>query len=280
MILYEVTFGKVAAKDRQEAEDLVDWYLSCLVKNGQACEDYFLILRSSKLCAYVALRGTKAHLPKYHCEYGRGYLKRVKAFFGTAPRWKLIDDDAPHRDTLWTGASFLYLATHMLDYESPLWRGDNGKPIPFYRVPGTHEDRQSVHFWSYGYRSHDLIWFRSGALEIPAYRQLAEPSSDLSQEGLALCAMIEKATGVPTYYYIMRFWGRRKGEERRKCPGCGRKWRTQHPAEEGGPFWQFAFRCERCRLVSHLAVADDDERHASIGEYSPGKARKAKNRAT
>jgi len=67
-------------------------------------------------------------------------------------------------------------------------------------------------------------WLLSGALEIPAYKKLADPTSELSVNGRELCARIEKATQKPTYYFLMRYWGRNDGEATRSRPLCGAKW--------------------------------------------------------
>ena len=67
---------------------------------------------------------------------------------------------------------------------------------------------------------HDLLQLECGPLEIAAYRELAEPCSALAREGRALAASVEQATGVPTYYYLLRYWGR-PSEHDRPCPGCG-----------------------------------------------------------
>lgn len=55
------------------------------------------------------------------------------------------------------------------------------------------------------------------------------------------------------------------GEAERVCPECGGRWK-QKSGEGRGMDW-FDFRCEPCRLVSHLASTTEDERHARIGEY-------------
>jgi predicted nucleic acid-binding Zn ribbon protein len=247
MILYEVAFGRVDRKNRGEAEDIVESYIAAMLHNGQASGQYYVITRNGILT--------------------KNDFKKVTVFFGKAPKWKLLDDGVSRQETTAKNAPFLYLFTHLFDFESPLCRADNGKPIPFYRLPGsTYQDRNDIYGWQCAYRHCDSIWIDSSALEIPAYKQLADPFSALSQEGIKICKKIEKITGVPTYYYLMRYWGRRKDEAKRKCPICGHAWRTKH--HENNPiFWQFAFKCKKCRLVSHAAVCYDDPRHAVIGEY-------------
>jgi len=149
-----------------------------------------------------------------------------------------------------------------------LCRGDNGKPIPVYRLPGTHEDREAIYFWQRTYHEYNGIWLGCGELEIPVYKQLADPSSELSQKGREICRAVEKAIRIPTYYFLMRYWGRRSGEDERLCPGCGRAWLSRYPTDHPRGWWQFAFQCHNCRLVSQVADCDEDERHAVIGEYT------------
>ena len=269
MILHEVTFGPVDRKNRQDAEIFVEYYLAALLHNGQVCGEYFIVVKKGSLTALLSLSGMKAKSLRYHCKYGKKRFKQIKEFFGKPPQWKLLEDVGPKRDTTWMGAPFLYLCTDHLTWESPLCRGDNGKPIPLYRLPGAHEDREAIYFWQDAYHAYDAIWMKCSALEIPVYKQLADPSSELSQQGLKICKAIEKVTGVPTYYYLTRYWGRRDNEDKRKCPGCGSAWRMANPSHRSSGFWHFAFQCKRCRLVSHLADSNDDERHAVIGEFHP-----------
>ena len=97
------------------------------------------------------------------------------------------------------------------------------------------------------------------------YKQLANPNSELSEQGRNICFTIEKTTQIPTYYYLIRYWGR-KNEADRKCPGCGGKWFI--PSDINEPkFHQFEFMCSKCKLVSHIPSSCDNERYARIGEY-------------
>jgi hypothetical protein len=66
---------------------------------------------------------------------------------------------------------------------------------------------------------------------------------------------------------LTRYWGRPKGEDQRLCPGCRNPWRAERLQESPGRFWQSDFQCDRCRLVSHVAVSTDGGRHARIGEF-------------
>jgi predicted nucleic acid-binding Zn ribbon protein len=280
MILHKVIFGPIPLRKRQEAEDAVNSYISVLLHNGQVVGEYFQVMQNGELCAYVNLGGVKALSTKHQSDYASDRLNKVVAVFNQQPKWTLADDDAPQRDTTWNRAPFLYLFTSiMCDWGSPLCRGDNGKRIPLYRLAGQHEDREEIYFWKRAYCDHDAIWMACGKLEIPAYRQLALPDSELSERGRDVCRKVESTTGVPTYYFLMRYWGRKDGEDLRPCPGCGRPWRLEEPAGQSEKFCDFTFRCEKCRLVSHKADSYDDPRHASIGEWQ-GTGTRAKSSVT
>ena len=139
--------------------------------------------------------------------------------------------------------------------------------MPLFTLPVPDQIKEDLYSWQKDYRELDSVWMRSGPVEMPAYRQLAVPCSDLSVDGRRLCREIENATGIPTFYYLMRYWGRPKGEDDRSCPGCGEGWKaSESESEYGEKFHQFHFKCEPCRLVSHKGKGADG-RHARIGEF-------------
>ena len=139
--------------------------------------------------------------------------------------------------------------------------------VPTYAIPISFETKEGLYCWQKGYHDLDNIHLGSGVLEIPAYRQLADPNSELSQEGRHLCRQIEIGTGIPTFYYLMKYWARETGEEDRLCPGCGNNWKVEGVEASPKQFYQFDFRCDKCRLVSHLGVSTDGGDNVGIGEF-------------
>ena len=114
---------------------------------------------------------------------------------------------------------------------------------------GEHGDYEDVRHWGYHYCAFDSLWFASGIGERFAYRQLSDADSELSKEGRDLCRRIEAGAGVPTYYYLMRYFARsKKGELKSRCPDCGGEW-----LNESDSLKRYEFRCDRCRLVSNIA---------------------------
>jgi len=275
MLLFKVRFDPKGKQDKTDLEESARWYISSLFHNGQACGEYFCFWNRGVLNAYVCLTGVNAHALRYHSKYGKKHLREIVETFGRAPEWIPLDGDTPKRNPSWSTAPLLYLYTTGLDWDPPVCRGDNGQPIPTYLLPVSHDIRDGLRSWASSYGDHDCVWLHSGTLEIPAYKELVEPGSELSLCGRDLCRSIEEGTGIPTYYYLMRYWGRRKDESQRKCPGCGRKWRVSELSNEEKPFWEFDFRCDKCRLVSRDACDFEDERHARIGEYCSPRVKKS-----
>ena len=277
MYLVKVDFGACSkGYSRPSVSDIAGDYLSTLLHNGQICGDYSCAFCDGRFVAYTHVVRPGASAEQHHSQWGLSSLQKVIEAFGQAPQWHIIEDDVPKRFPSWERSSSLYLFTHAFDDTSPVCCGDSGRPIPLYLLPISDETREYLYFWGRHYKDHDNIWFGSGALEIPAYKQTADPRSELSTTGRELCRDIEEATGKRTFYYLQRYWGRKVGEEKRLCPMCGRRWRTALKESEKTPFWKFSFCCVRCRLVSHCAVSYDDERHAAIGEF-PRQSRSARN---
>lgn len=265
MILANVTFGSLRGKKRDELEDAVESYLAALFKGGQICGERFLTLTKGKLNAHVLLAAPEAMSLRFHTAWGKRDLAKVVSLFGREPVWKILDDDAGKTSSKWRGAPYLYLFTTWVDWYSPVCRGGGKRPVPLFTLPVSDQIKEDLYGWQKEYRDLDGVWMGSGPVEMPAYRQLADPRSALSEEGRRLCREIESATGLPTFYYLMRYWGRPKGEDERSCPGCGEAWKASEP-EYGERFHQFHFKCEPCRLVSHVGKSPDG-RHARIGEF-------------
>ena len=53
---------------------------------------------------------------------------------------------------------------------------------------------------------------------------------------------IEDHTGIPTFYYVVRYYGRGSADANRPCPLCGK---PLEPAPGGIPQW-----CFQCRVLT------------------------------
>ncbi len=212
-------------------------------------------------------------------------LTRVIQLCSEIPSWRVLDDRIVKFDSIdtdWASASALYLFTHAFRESSPVCRADDGTAVPLYKLPVDQRSREDLHWWMAVYRELDRIWLDSGHLEIPA-RQLVDPNSQFSRRGRKLADAVEEATGLQTYYYLMRYWGRKRGEATRRCPGCGAKWAVT-ATPDGKGLSKHEFRCEPCRLISSLADDYSEPSRTLIGEWrsrgtkSTGAAATTRNR--
>ena len=272
MIFYQISFGPYCEGRYDEAVKLIEDYLSslmfnCQTSNTQMNEDESrkIMAWNGEIVAYVYAQGTDAGCLKYHDRLGKKARKQLHDFFGQWPVWRCNEDFPVKRKTSWKNAPYLCIYTHYSLSDSPLIRGDNADVIPLYRVPITHQDRADAYCWQRLYRSLDDVCMATGDLEMQAYRALATLESECTDRGRKLCFAIEKATGIPTYYYLKRIYGREYAEEKnRRCPGCGKSWFVKNP--DNNASWKCDFMCKKCRLVSDIAEWDDELRYAKIGE--------------
>jgi predicted nucleic acid-binding Zn ribbon protein len=270
MIFYRVSFGYYDKNDFEDAITAVNNYLVALTGNGQIDKNYTIVPWQKQVVAYLNAIGLEADLLKSHSARGKECLQEIEKFFKRPPVWCCNEDFPPKQKAVWKNASFLYLYVPDNQQGTPLYRGDNNDAIPLYRVPIADNERENICFWQQYYREYNNLWLENGKWSIDAYRMLADPESELSKQGRELCLAIEKTTGIPTYYYLKRFFGRKFEEEiQRKCPCCSNSWAVEQPTQEISEpkrFCHFYFQCQPCRLVSYPANGKINLRYAKIGE--------------
>jgi len=265
-LTFETPHRKAAAYDVQ---DMATRYLAALAKNGQIYGDCPLSVVNGKLTAFVYIPRPDALSVQYQSEWVKEAFEQTVEFFGRSPTSQVLDDVVPKRFAPWQRSASFYLFTHFLSTESALCCGNTGLSLPLYLLPIAQQLREQIMFWASDYRSCDQLYMSSGQLEIPAYRQMADPDSELSNTGRSLCRQIEDATGKPTYYYLHRYWQQKTGEATRPCPSCGGSWHcSNRDALKNRGLRGFYFQCDRCRIVSDLATGDIHEKYARIGAYT------------
>ncbi|WP_371824040.1 DUF2310 family Zn-ribbon-containing protein [Hahella sp. HN01] len=268
-MLYKISFRPDASRDfdMTEAKEVFENYLAAMLKNGQIFGDYYIVSQNGALHAYANLQGAQAMHRKHHSQFGLDCLAKINALFGTHPHWECLED-MQEEEFDWRTSSSLILATDMFAEGASLRREGDGKGVPLYHLPVSDEVRENIYRWNLSYQAHDQLWIDSGSLEIPAYKEMTDVNSELSEMGREYCRLIELATDLPTYYFLYRYWGRGQDEAHRKCPGCGGRWRTSEPLDGRREYWLFPFKCDPCRLVSGAGVEMDDDDLALIGEWT------------
>jgi predicted nucleic acid-binding Zn ribbon protein len=284
MLLTEYVFVPrlESTESKGELADAVQGLFAAFSKNGQVWGEEVWGWVDGALRVMCTVPQPDALSSQHHSRQAVADFERVASLCSQPPRWRVLDDRAkrPTAAHRWQAGPGLYLFTTMFDATSPVCDGANGEPIPLYVLPVDEQVREALRFWMARYKIMDELQLNSSTLEVDAYRELADPASELAKQGRLLAKTIEETTRLPTFYYLMRYWGRRNGEEGRLCPSCGGAWAVGLGSHQRGLGW-FDFRCEPCRLVSHVGVSLEDERRAQIGEWpacKPGQSRRHENK--
>lgn len=271
MYIATISFPSKLPVRKAALMDLADAYLTSLADAGQIGATTTLAWTGGVLTAYVEASHPDALLERNHTEWGLKSLRAIRQKTGSEPVFTILDDEVPKRFPVWNRAPFLVLYANYWDDDHPIRRGTDGFPFPSYQLPIDQPLMHNLLCWRDEYQCLMGVWFRSGPLETRAYRQLADPSTALGKDARRHCREIEESTGIPTFYFLFRYWKRRESESSRVCPLCGRPWLLERPHASRKRGWRIQFKCDECRIVSDLGDVYDGERHARIGEY-PEKA--------
>jgi predicted nucleic acid-binding Zn ribbon protein len=246
MLVASVSF-RAEAHDLDRVADRASGLLSCWYKNGQILGDSSpLADREGVLEAFVrmpeltSLDGTNDNV------YARQALAQL------LPTLPVVQVLGPEPDGVTTCrcsvSSALTFFTHYLSTVSPIRCLDCFGIVPLYRLPHVHDHEHLVLLqWAADYRACDTLQMHCTTGERFAEGQLSEHDSSLSRSGRALAADLERVSGTPVYYSLLKIRSRLSSELGRKCPSCDEPWRLE-PALHG-----FDFQCRPCRLLSTIA---------------------------
>jgi len=234
------------------AVEAVSSLLAALYKNGQVSDARCPVVATDRdVTAFATLPTADALEARYINVYGRAEAARLAEHGLSGPNVTVVGQDPTLAPACRCATrSGMVLHTTSLTRESPLRCGTCFAPVPLIALP--HRDDQELLDllrWEADFKACDTLQLHSTVGVRFAERQLAGLDSALTRSGRALCRDLEAATGLPVYYALPRIRGRsRRSERERPCPGCGGAWRLPEP-------WlgRFDFRCDVCRLVSHLA---------------------------
>lgn len=271
MPVFEIHVPRRPRVSERKLDDAIEILCGALRKNGQAFGEHVVVPRGAGTRVLVRAPYADALAAAHDSPEVRSARAVLAALCARPVVTRRVDAARTPRAPVLSRVTVLALSTNLFDVESAV-RGGRGERVPAYLLPIGADLRERLHRWTSAHRELDRIWIGSGALAIPAYRQLADPESELGAEGRAVAAAIEAATRIPTFYDLYRYHGRRVGEERRRCPLCGRPWRAK-PRLPWLRFFEFC--CRPCRLLSNVAYsrgAPEDERHAAIGEPRAGRS--------
>ncbi len=269
MFVAEIIFTITEKNDKgkNQFESFVQDFFANLLRNGQILGNEIFWWEKNKLKAVVKIPRPDSLENRYFTKWSKNDWKIIKENFAEKALISILNKENLNCEfPILEREKYLYFFTNAFDDSSPVCAGKSGMAIPLYELPLNQRQKQRLWAWQCSYIEYDKVWLGVDSLEIPMYKQLATHKSELAIEGIKLCRMLENKTGLPTYYYLMRYWGRQKGEKDRLCPSCGNKWRIKKKPRAKG-IEKFDFKCNGCRLISHIAANLEGDINASIGEY-------------
>ncbi|MCF6236025.1 MAG: Zn-ribbon-containing protein [Gammaproteobacteria bacterium] len=250
-------------KHNQQYEDWIDWaydYVFHLDRTGQIIKkDHPIIVDDLTLRVPVICPEKDSLFLKYCSEYSLDLIEKIEKNTGSTIESIFTGRDAGNPNYTVPENSSYYILRN--GWESPLLCGDTHRPIPLYRFPGTDHngvDYDNIYFWNQDFERLSGLWLSSGAYEAFTQEQMQNPFSSINKSGRKLCALVEKLTAVPTYYFLFNYRdGSQKQDQQRKCPITGNDWLIADKTSSDF----IAFKCDESRLVSELStnVNSEDE---------------------
>jgi predicted nucleic acid-binding Zn ribbon protein len=243
--------------DELDDDGLIDTLVGCWRNNGQVLgreHPTALIDRTYRL--FLMVPSADALDSKYDCRYVTSAKEKLVRAGFESPKIQIYRFD-PLAEPCECDRHSYILYTNFLQLESCFCCGNCFKPVPLYQIPwqestptkGALHDR--IICWQSNYQSCDRLQMNCVVGERFGLRQMSRHDSALSTQGIEICRDITSILNMPTYYYLHRYHGRTKAKElERLCPSCGGEWLLSSPLHR-----LFDFKCERCRLLSNIAMS-------------------------
>nr|WP_092072129.1 Zn-ribbon-containing protein [Dendrosporobacter quercicolus]NSL48661.1 Zn-ribbon-containing protein [Dendrosporobacter quercicolus DSM 1736]SDM37065.1 Predicted nucleic acid-binding protein, contains Zn-ribbon domain [Dendrosporobacter quercicolus] len=252
MFVAEITFiQQEEIENSDQIPAALEFLLGALRMNGQILgREYPIANRANEYRSYVLIPELVALNAERANSYVLDAIKQLKKL-GIEYSWEIIgsEPECIPQCSCTQQTSFILYTTY-LALEAPLRCGDCFGIVPLYRIPATKNDEYSdILSWESDYKACDTLQMNCSTGEKFGIAQLSKHDSSLSQRGIAICKQITAATGIPTYYYLLRVSGRSKRSELKiKCPSCNDEWLLREPLHR-----LFDFQCDNCRLLSNIA---------------------------
>lgn len=248
----QLLFRTRKTTNADESLDKVQGYLAALLHNGHVVGDMPMAKIRGGYLVTVSLPEDDALDDRFADKWVRKRRRELAAAGVDGPKVIHLGADPENRAPCrCRSRPFLILFTTFLHAEPPLRCGACFGPIALYKVPASNEagNHQDILSWQDTYQAMDWLFIGSGPGERFAHQQLSRFDSELSRDGRALARELERATRVPVYYFLSKYFGRSdQAERKRKCPSCGKAWLRKEPLHR-----IFDYQCRRCRLLSNVA---------------------------
>lgn len=253
MYIQELTIEVKTAVNKNQLVDEFGYLLSCYRKSGQSQSDNKdAFITRSFIKSVIATIEKDSLDNKYNTAWVTQQLKKLKDLCSSRLQVKTlgITHENYSDPCKCKTHGFLILFTHLLNKYGPLDCGTCFKPIPLYRiVPLDQVIRQDILRWEQNYISCDELQMGCIVGEKWATQQMARHNSELSRQGMGICAAMKALTGIPVYYYLFNSGDPGGQDKKRFCPACGGPWLLEQRLHR-----IYDLKCDNCELISSAAT--------------------------
>ena len=252
MYTAEVVFKINDFNNDEKQEECMELLIGHWRMNGQILgKEHLWVRKKDCYTMYLYIPEKTSLDEKYHNKYVQKEINNLKDIGLKKPTITILDYnelESSSCDCQKPSEYILYTTSTML---SPALRCKKCfGTIPLYHIPKLYDesDYYPLISWQSDYQACDSLQMNCSVGVKFAYRQLGSIDSQLTKDGLEVCAAIEKATGIKTYYYLYKYTAKsRKKELLRKCPKCQSDWLLDEPLHD-----IFDFECKKCGLLSNI----------------------------
>ena len=236
--------------DRDKLYDEFEALMSNLCKTGQVLGNYetpFIV--DNELISYQTTLETTSLSKKYFDEYTKKRLIDIEHWCNSKLKTEVVGKAIPEYKGVCKckRSDFYILFTYALNSSGFLDCGNCRKVVPIYKLKQlTYNDRYEMLSWETNYKACDDLQLGCTVGEKWATKQMSDPDSQLSKQGINICKKIMEATGIPTYYYLHNYRHISPQKDKaRLCPSCNRKWLLKERLLDF-----YDFKCDKCKLLS------------------------------
>lgn len=239
--------------DRNKLYEEFETLMAFLIKTGQIAGNYEMpFLAKNEIISFPTTLERDSFSKKYFDEYVIQRIKNLEQWSDSKLKIDVIGKPVPGYKGVCRckKPGFYILFTHALNDAGPIDCGTCKKIVPLYKLPRlTYNDRYAILNWETNYKSCDQLQLSCTVGEKWAAKQMSNPASPLSKEGLKICNRIKELTGVSAYYYLYNY--RRipaNKDKSRLCPSCNGNWLLKETM-----FDFYDFKCDKCKLLSSFS---------------------------
>lgn len=220
-------------------------------KTGQITGNYETsFLSGNKLISFQTSLEKNSLAKKHYDEYTVKRIANIEDWSNSKLKIKVIGNVIPEEYKVVCSCKEpkrYVLFTTAFNESGSIDCGVCNKIAPLYKLQQlNYNDRSEILSWEENYKSCDRLQLDCTVGEKWATKQMSDPASQLSKQGIKICTKIKELTGIPVYYYLYNYKHITHTKDKaRLCPSCNGEWLLK---ERFLDFYDF--RCDECNLLS------------------------------